>query len=151
MDFFSTAFGLVVLIGGVLAISVIGISYVFGLFKKNKDNDDDRLINILKSTVDELERTVKKQTIDIEKLTKDVESFKTENGVLTKLLQGRDEQTQRFYEQGFEAMKITNQIHDTVTTLAESMKTNNENTSRLIDLLEQHLAVIDHSIDKNNA
>jgi septal ring factor EnvC (AmiA/AmiB activator) len=100
--------------------------------KKKLDASDDRLINLLQTTVAELEKKVNKQTTDIESLTKKVTALERENETLVKVLQGRDAQTQKFYEQGFESMKTTGEIYETLTRLVEG------------------ISVLGHSIEKNN-
>lgn len=146
--FFTTIPGIVISLGAILAVIVTGSLYVLGLWKKGKDGADDRLIKILQTTVDELERTVKKQTVDIEMLVKEVGEIRTENKLLKELNTGRDEATKEFYKQAFESMKTVRDTHNTITTLAGEMKINNENSTRLIGLLEKHLDALDHTANK---
>jgi len=130
---------------GLIIAAIAGGAGAYMVYNKQKDGADDRLISILKNTVDQLEVKVNKQSDDIEKLTKKITSMEHENEVLVKVLQGRDDQTQTFYKQAFESMKKANETHDVVTTLAENMKVTNENTTKLIELLSKHLDVIDHT------
>lgn len=104
----STITAWVLLIG----MAMVGSLAIYGLYDKarierrrSSDSEDDRLINILKGTVDELEKKFTKASSDIEILTAKVESLSKENEALIKILQGRDEQTQEFYRKGFAAMK----------------------------------------------
>lgn len=131
-------------IGLVLAAIAGGFS-AYLIYNRQKDGADDRLITILKETVDQLEVKVNKQSEDIEKLTKKITSMEHENEVLVKVLQGRDDQTQQFYKQAFEAMKIAHDTHNVVTTLAESIKNTNDNMAKLIELLSKHADIIDHA------
>ena len=139
MAFFTTVPGIITAVGGIIVVIVTGIFYGLGLWKGKKDNADDRLINILQKTVDEMEKKVNKQTTDIETLTKEVHELKRDNEKYIDIFKGRDERTDRFYSEGFETMKITHQIHDAVTTMAESIRITNESTNKLIALLEKSI------------
>lgn len=143
--------------GWIIAVVVLILGGAAGLYmldgyrtkKKDQENKgEDRLITLLQTTVQELEKKVNKQTTDIEALTKKVTDLERDNGLLVKVLQGRDDQTQAFYKQAFEAMKVAQQTHDVVTTLAESMKITNDNTTKLIELLSKHVDVMDHVANK---
>ena len=127
-NFLSTTLGILLSIGGVFALVVVGGLYILGIFKGKKDNEDDRLINILQGTVNALEKKVNDQkkegdevvrtlSIKIDALTKKVDTLEKENETLVKVLQGRDEQTQEFYKRGFEAMDIIKSTHDAVIAL----------------------------------
>ena len=140
--FFATIPGIIVGVGAVLSVASIGFLYVIGVIRGKKDNADDRLINILKTTVDELESKVNKQTTDISELTKEVHALKRDNEMLTKLLQGRDDQTQDFYKKGFAAMDTITQSHDILTTMAESIKNTNVAMVKLIELLGKSVDVV---------
>jgi len=146
----------------VITLVIGGVLVVIGLWdkkvkerKKETDGSEDRLIEILQTTVNELEKKVDQQTKDIEGLTKTVEELKRDNEKYIDIFKGRDGQTQQFYKEGFEAMKIANLTHDVVTTMAESvkntnenLKSTNENINKLIDLLGKHLEVSDHASGK---
>ncbi len=140
--FFTTVPGIIVAVIGILAGSIIGLGYLISVVKGKKDNADDRLINILKTTVDELETKVNKQTTDIAELTRKVTELSRDNETLTKLLQGRDDQTQDFYKRGFVAMDTIAQSHDILTTMAKSIEQTNVAMTKLIDLLGKNLEVI---------
>ena len=130
-------------VGGLLAVAVVGIFYVIGLFSKTKDGADDRLIGILQETVTALEKKVDDQkkehdnilgnlTKQIGELTKKVDDLEQENGTLVKVLQGRDEQTQAFYKKAFEAIETGKGTHSLVENLAK-------NQSELMKVLVDHL------------
>lgn len=141
-QFLNTVPGIVTGIGMIILTIVVGGLYVVGLWKGKKDNADDRLINILKTTVDELEIKVSKQTIDILSLTKEVHELKRDNEKYIDIFKGRDERTQEFYKQGFESMKIASQTHDLVTTMATSIQNTNNLLEKLIELLSKNADVI---------
>lgn len=139
---------------GVLTFFVVGAVAFYGLWDKTsrdrrKDGNasEDRLIDLLKKTVDELERKMNKQTIDIEELSKKITHLEKENETLVKVLQGRDEQTQTFYKQAVESMKVAAETHDVVSTLAKNIEVTNTNTTKLIELMGKHL---DHMDNINN-
>lgn len=116
--------------------------------KVEEDGAEDRLINILKKTVDELEKKVNEQGDKIEALTKKVADLEEENETLVRVLQGRDEQTQKFYEQAFASMKVAAETNEIVKQLAQGITGTNKNIESMISLLSKHLDVVDHSIRK---
>lgn len=142
-NFLSTAVGIILSIGSVFAVAVIGGLYVVGLLKGKKDDEDDRLINILDKTVKALQGEVKKQKEDgdttikslnkkIDDLTVKVNELEKENLTLIKVLQGRDEQTAKFYSEAFKSMETAKATHK----LVEDM---NKNQTVLMTTLIDHL------------
>lgn len=143
---FLSQFGAYIAIATVI---VAGAVALYGLWdksardrRKQVDGEEDRLIEILSTTVKELEKKVDKQDADIKELTRKVNSLEHENDMLIKVLQGRDEQTQKFYEQAFETMKISRETHALVTQIAETKKDTNENIKKLLELMSKHIDVI---------
>jgi len=141
--FLSTIPGIILTIGAVLTVVIGGFLYVAGLWKNGKDGEDDRLINILKGTVDALEKKVDEQkknhdevltklTKEIGNLTTKVDNLEKENETLTKVLQGRDDQTQVFYKKAFEAMEVAAKTFSLVDTM-------NKNHTELMKMLVEHL------------
>lgn len=141
--FLSTIPGIILTIGAIITVIVAGFLYVAGLYKNGKDGEDDRLINILKGTVEALEKKVDDQkkehddtvgslTKKIDNLTAKVDNLEKENETLTKVLQGRDEQTQVFYKKAFEAMEISAKTF----VLVEAM---NKNHTDLMKMLVEKL------------
>ena len=146
----SLPFGSVI---GSIIIFVLGLSAAYYWFDKDrrnrrKDENDaeDRLIKLLKQTADEWELKFQLQEKKIIELTKKVDELERENGTLIEILQGRDEQTKKFYEQAFESMKISKESHAILVQLAETKKDTNDNIKRLIDLLMKNTDVIGQSI-----
>ena len=145
-QFFFTIPGVILSIGGIITVVVLGVLYIVGLFKKGKDQEDDRLIKILEGTVNALEQKVDNQkkehdtmiqdlTVKIEELTETVGHLEKENQTLTKVLQGRDEQTQLFYKKAFEAIDTGNKTF----ALVEAM---NKAHTELMKILVEHLKVV---------
>ncbi len=140
--------------GAIITIVIIVVGGAAGLYmlsdfrdkrRKKLDASDDRLIGLLQTTVSELEKKVNKQTDDIESLTKKVTALERENETLVKVLQGRDAQTQKFYEQGFQSMRKTDEIHEgiealtkVVQKLGESIERNNEMTTEFVKTMKDH-------------
>ena len=144
-QFFTSIPGTAVSFIAIGAVVILGILFLAGLWKKGKDGEDDRLIKILEGTVNALEKKVDDQkkehdetvgmlTKKIDTLTEKVDHLEKENETLTKVLQGKDEATQKFYEQAFKAIDKTNNIFDMV-------KLQGENQTLLIKLLSKHLGV----------
>lgn len=130
-------------VGAVFAVVVVGGLYALGIIKKKKDEEDDRLINILKGTVDALETKVNNQKKEhdetvtvlsnkIDHLTKKLTELEKENETLVKVLQGRDAQTQEFYKKAFEAMEISKATHSAVLEMSK-------NQTELMKMLIEYL------------
>jgi len=146
--FLNSAFGLIVLGGGVISVAIVGGLYVAGLIKGKKDDAAGNLIDILQKTVEEMEKKVDKQRIDIDELTTEVEELRKDNKRYIDILQGRDAQTQKFYEAAFESMRVSKETHALVLTMATGMQNTNTNIEKLIELMSKHADVLDHSITK---
>lgn len=147
--FFATIPGVIIALGSILGVVISGLLYLTGLFSKQKrekkedeDKDDDRLINLLKGTVEELEKKVNKQTIDIMTLTKKVDELERDNRKYIEIFQGRDKETQDFYKAAYGAITTVQQTHDILTTVAESIKNTNSAMEKLIELIGKGLDVV---------
>ncbi len=147
--FFNTIFGTVISLGAILTVAVTGLLYMIGIWSKGKKDqkdsnskEEDRLINILKTTVEELETKVNKQTLDIKNLTEEVHELKRENGKYIEIFQGRNEETKKFYERAYIAIDTVQQTHDIITTMAESIKNTNTALQGLIGILSQSVDVV---------
>lgn len=99
--------------------------------RKEADTIDDRLITLLKSTVDALERRVKDLEESQRQATIEMAKLRTENEVMTKLLQGRDSATIDYQKKGVEAIEMIK------GTLAIS-QTTAKHVEDLYKLLESH-------------
>ncbi len=141
-QFLNTTFGVVISLGAILTVAVTGLLYVVGIFKKGKDGQDDRLINILQQTVTELEKKVNKQTVDIEKLTQEVKILKLDNAKYIEIFQGRDGETKEFYKRMYSTIDTISQTHDIITTMATSIENTNRTMAQLIDLLAKSVDVV---------
>lgn len=146
MEFFSSVFGLVTLIGGIVAVAVVGALYVAGLWKGKKDEADDRLIKILQTTVGELEKKVGHLEKREQELTKEVHELRNENKRYIEILENRDKHSQEFYTQAFDSMKISKETHALVVSMAQGMQSTNSNIEKMIDLLSKHTDMVDHAI-----
>lgn len=147
-EFLTTIPGIVISLGAILSVVVIGLLFILGLWKKGKNGEDDRLIDILKSTVDALETKVNKQTTDIEALTKEVRDLKRDNEKYIEIFQGRDKETKDFYERAYKAIDTVAQTHDIITTVAESIKNTNSAMEKLIELLSKSVDVVQNIAGK---
>lgn len=116
----------------ILAVGAVGLFYFLGMFKKNKNGEDDRLINLLKSTVDELEKKVNQQDKDIKELTNKVGYLGSINKTLTDILQGRDDKTTDFYDKILNAIEIGKQTNESVIQMGKTH-------ADLMKLLIQHM------------
>lgn len=132
-------------IGGVIS----GILYVLGYWKRGKNDEGERLIGILQDTVTTLEKKVDDQkkehdeiltdfTKQMEQLTKKVDHLEKENETLRDVLQGRDEQTQKFYKKAFESMELAGETHQLIKTMS---KTQTDLMKVLVDNLKPNVVV----------
>lgn len=135
MDFFTdvptSLFGWVAML-----IAIIGAGFAAYLaYNRNRDGSDDRLINILKQTVDALEEKVNKQSEDIEALTRKVDDLERENGTLIEVLQGRDKATLDFQRQMLETVKISMETNGLA-------KESHQKISELIEIMGRHIEIV---------
>lgn len=101
-------------IGQLLQIAVIiglaGFAIYQGFTKGKKDKsaeadaDGERLVSLLKSTVDELSGRVKRLEDDNQVLKQQLDSMRTENSSLRDVLQGRDKASIDFQEKVLNAL-----------------------------------------------
>jgi antitoxin component HigA of HigAB toxin-antitoxin module len=145
-QFFTTVPGIIISIGGILAVVIVGVMYTLGLWSGKKDNADDRLIGILKETVDALQvqvdnqkkehdETVEALTKKIDTLTLKVDDLERENGTLIEVLQGRDKNTLEFQKQMLEAMKIGMETNGLA-------KQTSERLTELVTIMGDHLKAV---------
>jgi predicted nuclease with TOPRIM domain len=131
-EFLATTLGIVVSSGAVGTVVILGILYIAGLWKKGKNGEDDRLITILKGTVDALEEKVNNQkkehddilsnlTREIKELTEKVDNLDTENTRLVEILQGRDTKTQEFYEKAIRSFTLVENMNSNMADLLKAL------------------------------
>ena len=147
--FFTTTLGIVTSLGAILIVAVTGFLYIVGIYSKQKgerkreeDAGDDRLIKLLQTTVTELEKKVTKQDADLQLLSAEVGKLRSENETLIQILQGRDKQTQLFYEKGFESMKVLTEIAPIIKTIDTTLKDKNESINKLIETISSNAKVV---------
>lgn len=131
-----------------LALAAIACGFTAYLFyNRQKDGADDRLIGILKQTVDALEKKVDDQKIEhdstvltltkkIDDLTKKVDDLERENETLVHVLQGRDKATLEFQKQMLEAVKISMETNGLA-------KETSQKVGELVDVMMKHLEVVE--------
>lgn len=148
-EFLSSLPGTVISLGVIATGVIIGCLYLLGLIKgvqdkteEKKDGAANNLIKILQGTVDELERKVNQQSIDIEKLTKEVHDLKRDNEKYIEIFQGRDKETKEFYKRAYIAMGTVQSTHDMMSTVAESIKNTNTALQGLIEILSKSVDVV---------
>lgn len=141
-EFFTTIPGIVISLGAILTVVVTGFLYIIGIWKKGKDGEDDRLIKLLQTTVEELEKKVNKQAQDIEELSTEVQKLREDNKRYIEIFQGRDKETQEFYKAGYKAIETLTNTHDIITTVAESIKNTNSAMEKLIELISKSVDVV---------
>lgn len=123
---------------GLILAAIAGGFSAYLIYNRQKDGADDRLITILKETVDELEKKVNKQSTDIESLTKKVDELEKENQTLIEVLQGRDKNTLEFQRQMLEAVRIGMETNGLAKETATKL-------GSLIDIMEKHILAVEQS------
>jgi predicted RNase H-like nuclease (RuvC/YqgF family) len=133
---------------GIISLVVFGAVAIYGLFdKRNKERtkevngSEDRLIDILQKTVSELETKVNKQSKDIENLTVEVHELKKDNEKYIKIFQGRDDATKEYQAKGLEAISKIDEMHNSMSTLVESIKNTNSAMEKLISLVGKSMDI----------
>lgn len=122
-------------IATIIGLAIFGTWYAFFKEKKSAhaeiDADGDRLVNLLKGTVDELERRVLLLEESNTKLSKTLEDVKTENKSLRDVLQGRD------------AIQVEYQhrVLDTLLKLEEGNANALESIKSLYELMDKHVSL----------
>lgn len=120
-----------------LTLAAIAAGFTAYLFwSRQRDGADDRLIGILKQTVDELEKKVNKQDEDIKSLVGKVDRLKYINETLTKVLQGRDEATLAFQRELLNSASTAKETNQIAQNLEKSI-------GRLTDLLSAHMIAME--------
>lgn len=160
MTEFFTQFGIFLTIGAAVIAGGLALLGIWDKRQKERrnevDGEEDRLINLLKQTVEGLtdrvnkqDQDIKNQSEEIKNLSKKVGELEKENNLLVKVLQGRDEQTQQFYKKAYEAIDIVHQSHSLLNNVAKSLENTGNTISKLIELSAKHADVTDHAIAKN--
>lgn len=123
----------------VLGAVIAGGIALYGVFdkksrerRKDENKTEDRVIDLLQKEVEILSVKVEQQDRDIKELTKKVSALETENETLVKVLQGRDDMTQKFYKDAYIAMENIKKTYDVAIG-------NNNNMTELIQLMKQVL------------
>lgn len=129
---------------GLIIAAIAGGAGAYMVYNKQKDGADDRLINILKGTVDALEEKVNKQSEDIKALTEKVDDLERENETLVEVLQGRDKSTLEFQRQMLEAMRIGMETNGLAKETSNSL-------NRLTDLISAHIVAIETQDNKRKS
>lgn len=134
---------LIISIGTIVSGLVVGLLYFFGAFgKAERDNNKDAqeassfVISSFKGKIEILEAKVAEQATELKKMATKLESIVTENQLLRTILEGRDEDTKRFYTEGFKAMDKSQLILEKVTRT-------DVNVDKLYGAIEKHLAKIE--------
>lgn len=78
--------------------------------RKEADNLDDKVVRLLKENIAALEKKVGELENEQKKNSKEIETLTASNKLLTAILQGRDEKTQKFQDEGFKAIQTITEI-----------------------------------------
>lgn len=131
-------------LGAILGGVVVGVFYIIGLFggakeKNRRDGEDAQafVINSFKEKIEVLEAKVAAQDVLIKDNAKKLDQLIGENKILKDTLQGRDAETQRFQNMGFEVMSKTLPI------MMERINTTNRNVEMLYKAIEKHLSLME--------
>lgn len=124
-----------------LLIGVGGaIAALFSRRRKETNETEDRLIDLLKDQVDAQDRKIKDLERAMAAHRLELDSLTQENEVMKKVLQGRDQATLEFQKQGFEAMKTASQ-------LLAIAQTSDKKITDLMGMLGRYLQSVDEKLN----
>lgn len=116
-------------IAGLVVLGAFGGIYLFStaIRSKRKEGDDaeDRLNQILKETVEGLEKKVTALQASDEQNRKEIKRLSTENEVITKIFQGKDGKSEELYSMA---------------------KSNTDSIAKLYTLMERHIAIVEKAL-----
>jgi hypothetical protein len=130
-------------------LSIIGIVFVgvntwdklFSKRAKMLSTTDDRLIGLLKATVDEQEKRIGQLETDHKENTKLISRLEGENSALKAILQGRDGDTIKMREQvASMAAQMEQSLTITRSTLEVATR-NSDHTEKLLMMLGKHFDI----------
>jgi len=104
--------------------------------RKEQNADNDRLISLLKETVNQLEIKVGNLDEQYTATKKEVEKLSNENAIMKQLLQGRDQATIDFQKAAMESMKK-------IDALIENTGQANSDIRNLSTLIQKHLSALE--------
>ena len=116
--------------------------------EKEGDEADDRLISLLKGTVESLEKQVNKMQSQVSELSTKVQKLQTENDMLRGILQGRDSNTKKIQDEMVENIQRNKETLATVKEISSANKTTNENIEKLYELMNRHLECVEKLIQE---
>lgn len=129
-----------------ISLAIMGVFAALNIFDKTRtakvqiqNQADDRLIDILQKSIAALETRLAEAERSVKQFEIDMGKLLSENKVLTRVLQGRDDQMQEFIQRGFKTM-------DVVPSIMQTTLQTNENVERLAKLMERHLQVLETKI-----
>jgi len=109
--------------------SIMGGIYIFSKVRKAKEDEtnkaEDRLVTLLKTTVDLQGNEIEDLKIDLLATQRNVARIQDENMLMKNILQGRDTKTNEMYEM---------------------TKSNTKNLENLYTLLEKHMGIIEQTL-----
>ena len=114
-------------LGIVVSICITGYT-AYVAYRKQRNEQEDRLIKILETTVSKLEAQVHEQSRTIEDLSKRVTDFEILNKKYVQMLENRDASTAEFLKRAGESMNTVDRL-DT-------------GLSDLVDMLSGHLKML---------
>ena len=106
---------------------------------KEKTSLEDKIRELYQTESKELQEKIENLVVEVKRLT-------TENEVITKIFQGRDNQTIEFQKQGFEVMKqfaetsqVISETHQIAVKNHNGLSKMTKHMERLLNIMEQHL------------
>lgn len=146
MDFFVETpkyIELLLQIAGVLAIVLGGIFVFLNYFDKVKkdrqkeaDALDEKIISRLKEDVRLQGESITLLQTEVKQVREENIKLATENKTLTKILQGRDENSEALQLEAFKAIKQVETIHEAVVTITSQNSRTNHNIETLNKSIE---------------
>jgi len=133
-----------------LTLIIFGLVALIGIFDRNMrdrrketDAQEDRIIDLYKVEIEELNKSLAKTNKEIEILKAKMLKLETENSVMTKLIQGRDTEAIKYRERGIQTMDMALAMSGNIIENGESIKKCIKSIERLAKAIERHLQSIE--------
>jgi gas vesicle protein len=101
--------------------------------------------SLLNKKIDDLTETTKLQSVQIEALKKTQEELQSQNELLTRIFQGRDEDAVDYRKSGRDAMKRIQELEPLIRETNGNCKDVLKSIAKLYEAIEKHLKVIENT------
>src|SRR5690606_12192312 len=115
-----------------------GVFAILDYFDKKKkersreaDELDEKIISRMKLDIEQQNRTIDDLRKEVKRVLDENTKLVAENKTLTKILQGRDDQSESLRLEAYKAIKQIETIHDSIVTITSQMASSNTNITNM--------------------